>query len=110
LKKCVRGVRPLDRRFEGRHDPDAAVRRGYCAAVRSALTDDARPPLVASGLKLYDRLDALSTRLERVEKRGPCPRTFCVSRRCCSEGWLLPLPYGPMSEWASAGCIGPTPF
>ena len=27
--------------------------RGYCAAVRSALTDDGRPPLVPSGLKLY---------------------------------------------------------
>jgi len=97
LKKRVRGVRPLERRFEGRHDPEAEVMRGYCAAVRSALTDDARPPLVASGLKLYDRLDAISTSLERVEKRGPCPRTFCVSRRCFSEGWLLPLPYGLMS-------------
>ena len=26
--------------------------RGYCAAVRSALTDDGRPPLEAPGLKL----------------------------------------------------------
>ena len=30
--------------------------RGYCAAVRSALTDDGLPPLAASGLKLHDRL------------------------------------------------------
>jgi hypothetical protein len=73
LKKRVRGVRPLERRLEGRSDPEAAVIRGYCAAVRSALTDDGRPPLDASGLKLHDRLSAISASLERVEKRGPCP-------------------------------------
>ena len=73
LKKRVRGVRPLERRLEGRSDPEAAVIRGYCAAVRSALTDDGRPPLDASGLKLHDRLSAMTASLERVEKRGPCP-------------------------------------
>ena len=73
LKKRVRGVRPLERRLEGRSDPEAAVIRGYCAAVRSALTDDGRPPLDASGLQLHDRLSAISASLERVEKRGPCP-------------------------------------
>jgi len=73
LKKRVRGVRPLERRLEGRSDPEAAVVRGYCAAVRSALTDDGRPPLDASGLKLHDRLSAITASLERVEKRGPCP-------------------------------------
>jgi len=74
LKKRVRGVRPIERRLEGRHDPAAEVVRGYCAAVRSALTDDGRPPLEASGLKLHDRLTAITASLERVEKRGPCPR------------------------------------
>jgi hypothetical protein len=74
LKKRVRGVRPIERRLEGRHDPEAEVVRGYCAAVRSALTDDGRPPLEASGLKLHDRLTAITASLERVEKRGPCPR------------------------------------
>ena len=73
LKKRVRGVRPLERRLEGRSDPEAAVIRGYCAAVRSALTEDGRPPLDASGLKLHDRLSAITASLERVEKRGPCP-------------------------------------
>lgn len=29
---------------------------GYCLAVRSALTDDGRPPQDASGLKLRERL------------------------------------------------------
>ena len=73
-KKRVRGVRPIARRLAGRHDPEAEVVRGYCAAVRSALTDDGRPPLEASGLKLHDRLTAITASLERVEKRGPCPK------------------------------------
>lgn len=75
LKKRVRGVRPIERRLAGRSDPAAEVVRGYCAAVRSALTDDGRPPLEASGLKLHDRLSAMTARIERVEKRGSCPRS-----------------------------------
>ena len=74
LKKRVRGVRPLERQLAGRSDPEAEVVRGDCAAVRSALTDDGRPPLEASGLTLHDRLSAVTTSLERVEKRGPCLR------------------------------------
>jgi hypothetical protein len=76
LKKRVRGGRPIERRLAGRSDPEAEVVRGYCAAVRSALTDDGRPPLEASGLKLHDRLTAITASLERVEKRGPCPRNY----------------------------------
>jgi len=75
LKKRVRGVRPIERRLAGRSDPEAEVVRGSCAAVRSALTDDGRPPLDASGLKLHDRLTAITASIERVEKRGPCPRS-----------------------------------
>jgi MULE transposase-like protein len=70
LKKRVRGVRPIERRLAGRSDPEAEVVRGSCAAVRSALTDDGRPPLDASGLKLHDRLTTITASLERVEKRG----------------------------------------
>jgi hypothetical protein len=74
LKKHVRGVRPIERRLAGRSDREAEVGRGYCNAVRSALTDDGRPPLAAAGLQLHDRLSAIAASLERVEKRGPCPR------------------------------------
>src|SRR5262249_12736400 len=74
LKKHIRGVRPLERQLEGRTDSQAEVMRGYCSAVRSALTDDGRPPLAASGLQLHDRLSAIADSLERVEKRGYCPR------------------------------------
>jgi hypothetical protein len=81
LKKHVRGVRPLERQLEKRPDPEAEVIRGYCSAVRSALTDDGHPPLAASGLKLYDRLTAISTSLEGVAKRGPCLSLLSGSRR-----------------------------
>jgi hypothetical protein len=70
LKKQVRGVRPIERSVEGRDDPEAAAVRGYCAAVRSAITDDGRPPLAASGLKLKDRLEAVAASLDRVAAKG----------------------------------------
>jgi hypothetical protein len=38
--------------------------------VRSAITDDGRPPLAASGLKLKDRLTAVAASLDRVAKKG----------------------------------------
>ena len=67
----VRGVRPIERKVEGRSDAEAEVVRGYCAAVRSALTDDGRPPLEASGLKLQGRLTEVADSLDRVAvKRG----------------------------------------
>lgn len=47
LKKHLRGVRPLERAVEKRDDQEAEAIRGYCLAVRSALTDDGRPPLEA---------------------------------------------------------------
>jgi Transposase, Mutator family len=70
LKQPVRGVRPLERQVEGRDDAEARVVQGYCAAVRSALTDDGRPPLDASGLKLRQRLTAIHASLDRVAKKG----------------------------------------
>src|SRR5437899_8158192 len=71
LKKLVRGVRPIERSLEGQEDEQSQAMHGYCLAVRSALTDDGRPPLGASGLKLHDRLTQISDALSRVEeKRG----------------------------------------
>ena len=67
LKKHVRGVRPLERALEERSDPEAEAIRGYCLAVRSSLTDDGRPPLDASGLKLQERLTQISKSIARVE-------------------------------------------
>jgi hypothetical protein len=71
LKQQMRGVRPLERALEGQEDEQTEAIRGYCLAVRSALTDDGRPPLCASGLKLHDRLTQISASMARVEeKRG----------------------------------------
>jgi len=73
LKKRVRGVRPIEGELEGRNDPEAEAVRGYCLAVRSAITDDGRPPLSASGLKLHERLSAIRDSVERVSKKGNFP-------------------------------------
>jgi hypothetical protein len=70
LKKRVRGVRPIERKVEGRDDAEAVAIRGYCAAVRSALTDDGRPPLSAPGLVLKGRLEAVVESLDRVAEKG----------------------------------------
>jgi hypothetical protein len=72
LKKRVRGVRGIERQVEARDDAEAEAIRGYCSAVRSALTDDGRPPLEASGLQLHERLSAISASLGHVEEKRGC--------------------------------------
>jgi hypothetical protein len=73
LKKGVRGVRPIERALEADTSAEADAVRGYCLAVRSALTDDGRPPLCASGLRLAERLEAIAGSLERVVAKGGEP-------------------------------------
>jgi len=75
LKKQVRGIRPIERKLEGRTDPEAQAVHAYCLAVRSALTDDGRPPLCASGLKLHDRLQAIHASIGRVAEKRGSPRS-----------------------------------
>jgi hypothetical protein len=75
LKKKVRGVRAIEREVEDQTGPEAEVIRGYCSAVRSALTDDGRPPLEASGLKLHERLTAIDASLERASQKGGSRRS-----------------------------------
>jgi len=70
LKKLLRGVRPTERSIEQRNDVEADAIRGYCLAVRSALTDDGRPPLEAPGLKLQERIAAVVASLTRVSEKG----------------------------------------
>ncbi len=67
--KHVRGVRPLERALEERSGPEAEAIRGDFLAVRSSLTDDGRPPLDASGLKLQERLTQISDSIARVEQK-----------------------------------------
>ena len=75
LKSHVRGVRVIERAVEGRQDDQAQAVRGYCAAVRGALTDDGRPPLDACGLKLQGRLAAVAASLDRVGAQGGSRRS-----------------------------------
>ena len=71
LKKRIRGVRPIERALEERAEEEAQTIRDYCLAVRSALTDDGRAPLEASGIKLHTRLQQITDSIRRVaEKRG----------------------------------------
>ena len=72
LKKAARGIRPIERAVEGREDDEATAIRGYCAAVRSSLTDDGRPPLAASGLRLHDRLAKVAESIDRVAGERGC--------------------------------------
>jgi hypothetical protein len=52
LKKQVRGIRQIERSINESDQTQSEVIRGYCLAVRGSLTNDGRPPLDASGLKL----------------------------------------------------------
>jgi hypothetical protein len=71
LKKQVRGIRPIERGLEQEGGEEAQIVQAYCLAVRSALTDDGRPPLSAPGLLLEDRLSQISDSIDRVaQKRG----------------------------------------
>lgn len=82
LKKQVRGVRPLERKAAQRADAVGGIIHDYCQAVRSAITDDGRPPLMPSGLRLHKRLTAIAQSLDRVqEKRGFQPN-WSSSKRC----------------------------
>ncbi len=74
LKKNLRGIRKIERRLGARNDQHAGVLTAYCLAVRSALTDDGRPPLVASGLRLKQRVEQIEASLGHVletQKGGP---------------------------------------
>ncbi len=87
LQKQVRGVRPLERALEGREDAEATAIRGYCLAVRSAVTDDRRPPLSSPGLRLHDRLQQIVTSIDRVAEKGGSPWRWPISVWSCSAGW-----------------------
>jgi hypothetical protein len=93
LKKRVRGIRKIERAAEeketegGEDDAEAEVVRGYCAAVRAALTDDGLPPLAASGLKLHDRLTRIAASLDQVAaKAGALPGGLVRLRQLLRRG------------------------
>jgi len=105
LKKAVRGVRPIERALEGRDDAAATAVRGYCLAVRSALTDDGRPPLGAAGLRLHDRLSAIRASLGRVAEKGGAPRNSDGSSASSTGASPRPPTSGRPSAPPMAGSI-----
>jgi hypothetical protein len=92
LKKRVRGIRKIERAAEkeageGEDDAEAEIVRGYCAAVRAALTDDGLPPLAASGLTLHDRLSRIAASLDQVAaKAGDLPGGLVRLRQLLRRG------------------------
>lgn len=105
LKKQVRGVRPIERSVEGRDDPVAEATRAYCQAVRSAITDDGRPPLCAAGLRLQERLTAIRASLGRVGEKGGCRASLRAWRSCSTEGWRRHRRCGRRSGRPTTGCM-----
>lgn len=69
LKAQIRGIRPIERIVERRHDEASQAAYDCCLVVRSAITDDGRPPLDLGGIKLYSRLSHICDMLERVAKK-----------------------------------------
>jgi hypothetical protein len=107
LKKQVRGVRPLERAVEGQDGPVAQATRAYCQAVRSALTDDGRPPLCAAGLRLQERLTAIRTSLGRAAKKGDYRPSWRACKSSSTEG-SRPRPRGGRrSSKPMGGCMRP---
>jgi hypothetical protein len=97
LKKRARGIRPIERAAAaGEADAGAELVRGYCAAVRAALTDDGRPPLVAAGLRLHERRAAIAASLGRLAARaGALPRGLTKRRRLLRRGLAETAALGP---------------
>jgi hypothetical protein len=109
LKKRVRGIRKIERQAEKEaasepDDEEAEIVRGYCAAVRAALTDDGLPPLAASGLKLQDRLSQIAASLDDVAARagrlpGGLKRLQQLLRRGLEETAALFPPVREAYKW-----------
>lgn len=70
LKKEIRGIRTIERERQKSDQPMNKIVEGYCLAVRSAITDDGRPPLEASGLKLHERLNKIEQSITKMSKKG----------------------------------------
>ncbi|MCB1766256.1 MAG: hypothetical protein KDJ22_09375, partial [Candidatus Competibacteraceae bacterium] len=70
LSSLPRDEKLIGGKVEDRRDPQAEVIRGYCAAVRGALSESGHPPLQAGGLQLQERLSAITASLGRLVEKG----------------------------------------
>ena len=76
--------------------------RGYCLAVRSALTDDGRPPLDADGLKLKTRLQDISNSIARMEQKRKLPNELSRLQQLVQAGLTATRHLWPAIEQAYA--------
>ncbi len=104
LKKYVRGVRAIEEAVAPRTDTVAETIRGYCLAVRSALSDNGKPPLQLPGLTLHDRLVAIQSSLDRVVQKGGFRPNWCSCVRWWQRACLPRASSGHRSRLPSAGC------
>jgi len=86
LKKRVRGIRVIERQAEQLSGPERELIEGYCAAVRSALTDDGPAPLNSPGLQLHERLRQIAASLDRLEAKGRIVGSLKRLRRLLEKG------------------------
>src|ERR671933_1227405 len=103
LKKYTRGVREIERSIVSREDQEAKSIRGYCLALRSALSDEGKPPLVLPGLLMHERLKTILASLERVEEQRGCQPSWSSLRMWCDEGCLPPSGSGRHFKQLRAG-------
>jgi hypothetical protein len=103
LRKYVRGVRDIERSVATGTDVVAEVVRGYCVAVRSALTDNGKPPLQLPGLVLHDRLQAIQASLDRVLEKKGVQRHWPGCGQCWARVCLLRRSVGSRCAWQPVG-------
>jgi len=104
LKKYTKGVREIERSMTTREDQEAKTIRGYCLAVRSALSDDAKPPLQLGGLTMHDRLSAIEASLDRVGQKGGFRASWDDCERWWRRACLPPSDCGRRFKPPRAGC------
>src|SRR5919199_811397 len=80
LKKYTRGVREIEREVAERKATAAATIRSYCLAVRSALSDDGKPPLPLPGLCCASVSAPFSPHWSGWRKRGASERAGATAR------------------------------
>lgn len=103
LKKYTRGVREIERSMSTREDQEATTLRGYCLAVRSALSDDGKPPLQLGGLLMHERLSEIQASLDRVGQKGGFPASWSDCERWWQRGCSPPSGSGDRSTPRRAG-------
>ncbi|WP_339381894.1 hypothetical protein [Calothrix parietina] len=85
LKKHVRGICQIEHSVIDSDEPFTQIVHGYCLAVRGSLTNDGRPPLDSSGLKLLECLSLIEVKWLKkglAQSKGDNSRFFPDTNSC----------------------------